>query len=131
MELLSVPLSASTSIPISLLGNYLPPLSNSSSPLENHLSKTYRDEYLLFARSGGVLELWGIRNSDGEIAKVAESRLFSNVRSLANFRHPGSSQDHIVVGATSGTITVFGIKAEGGQIKFEQVHCESFGKSGE
>ena len=131
MELLSLPLAPSTSLPCSILGNYLPPVSSSPSPLSIHLAKTYKDEYLVFARSGGTLELWGIRNSDGELCKIAGERLFSQVRSLANFRHPGSTQDHIVVGATSGTITVFGVKVECGQVRFDKVHCEAFGKSGE
>jgi len=131
MDLLSLPLSPSTSLPTSLLGNYLPPLNPSAaSPLETHLHKTFKEECLLFARSGGTLELWGIRNADGELSKIAETRLFSQVRSMANFRHPGSSQDHVMVGTTSGSVTVFGIKAETGQVVFEKVHCESFGKSG-
>ena len=64
----------------------------------------------------------------GKLKSIAFRECFGIVRSMSAFRLAGANRDHVVVGSDSGRIVVLKFDKEKNQ--FEQVHKETFGKSG-
>ena len=64
----------------------------------------------------------------GKLKSIAFRECFGIIRSMSAFRLAGANRDHVVVGSDSGRIVVLRFDNEKNQ--FEQVHKETFGKSG-
>ncbi|KAJ8903598.1 hypothetical protein NDN08_004702 [Rhodosorus marinus] len=67
-------------------------------------------------------------DENGKLRLVGRSDCFGQLRSLAAFRLTGAKRDYLIIGSDSGNVTVVQFNGELG--RFDQVHCENFGKSG-
>ena len=79
------------------------------------------------ASHGKVLELYR-PDTNGKMQSVCSMEAFGLIRAMSAFRLPGANKDYLVLGCDSGRISVLEFNKERNQ--FEQVHLETFGKSG-
>lgn len=77
---------------------------------------------------GSYLELLRPDKVTEKLVPLLSHNFFGIIRSIAPFRIAGSSKDHIIVTSDSGRIAILDYNAE--QNTFEQVHLETYGKSG-
>mmetsp|Transcript_10419 Transcript_10419/g.21430 ORF Transcript_10419/g.21430 Transcript_10419/m.21430 type:complete len:1222 (+) Transcript_10419:121-3786(+) len=118
MDLLDLTLQSSSSVVLSKSGDY-----------SRDYAKNIGAEFV-FAKPGGVIELYSSDAETGALKLLSSSKVFATVRSLDNYRVQGSKRDQIVVGTDSGAITLFRFEGKSGSYAMVQVQCETFGKTG-
>ena len=120
MNLYDVNLQTSTSISACLSGDF---------SRDGDKSKKQGTEFV-FAKAGGVLELYASDADTGSLSLLSSVRTFSAIRSLDKHRVAGSRRDQVVVGSDAGTLCLlsFGAKEEGYRAVTQQ--CDVFGRTG-
>lgn len=86
-----------------------------------------RQQEILLVR-GSRLELYRIDTATGHMMRVLSQHTFSNVRSAACFRLMGGTKNYLILGSDAGRIVVLEYNAA--RNRFEKVHQETFGRSG-
>ncbi len=87
MDLLDVTISPSTAIVASLVGDYT-----------RDGGKGVSGSQFVFARPGGLLELYNCDGETGAMKLLSSTKTFSVIRSIDNFRVQGAKRDHVVIG---------------------------------
>ena len=87
MDLLDLSISPSTAIVSSLVGDYTRDGGKGSSGSQ-----------FVFARPGGILDLYSCDGETGAMKMLSSTKTFSVIRSIDNFRVQGSKRDHVVIG---------------------------------
>eukprot|EP00037_Helgoeca_nana_P016235 m.152812 g.152812 ORF g.152812 m.152812 type:complete len:1222 (+) comp23416_c0_seq1:49-3714(+) len=93
-----------------------------------HGNFTGTRQQLVAVARGKVLEILRPDQTLGRMVPLLAHEVFGVIRSLKCFRLTGASKDYIVVGSDSGRVVILEYNQE--KNTMEQVHCETFGKSG-
>jgi splicing factor 3B subunit 3 len=119
-------LHPSPSILGSLTGDY-----TRDTPSSKATSSDGSGAEFVFAKPGGVLDLYSSDAATGALKLVCSTNLFCVVTSVANFRVQGSKRDCLVVGSDSGCVTVLRYATDSeGAVQLQQVACNPYGKTG-
>lgn len=77
---------------------------------------------------GSYIDLYHINKETEKLELQLSYNLFGIIRSIAPFRIAGSSKDHVIVTSDSGRVAILDYNPD--KNVFEQLHLETFGKSG-
>ena len=77
-----------------------------------------------------MLDLYTSDAETGALKLLSSTKLFSNIRSMDNFRVQGSKRDQVVVASDAGSIALFRFEGKEGGYAPKQQQCEIFGKTG-
>eukprot|EP00038_Savillea_parva_P021739 m.35912 g.35912 ORF g.35912 m.35912 type:complete len:1203 (-) comp5341_c0_seq1:190-3798(-) len=93
-----------------------------------HGNFTGTKQQLVAVARGKVLEILRPDQALGRMVPLLAHEVFGVIRSLRSFRLTGGSKDYLVIGSDSGRVVILEYHQDKNLL--EQVHCETFGKSG-